>query len=307
MNNHKNLKKATVLRNIDYYTLSEDDEKYIQKYFNHELIELSRHIDISILQGITFSNTEYYEEAINIIDRGFPLKKRIIPSENAIAMTLPIKKGNDIKCHIVFNISAWTFESDYATLTLNTLYIIAHEMAHVEIMENLHKYKKDICFPKYIFSIRELKSFYFSKLAIEEFIACKISNIVDCGDTYFISFEKDVLNVLREIETTQKSFIEEYSDDSKYIEQICNLYGNLFILCSYYLGSKKEDIDYHIDIKNSFLFEYIDEMSVCLNKIFNEYPKFQDFHFDDIKGIFEKMIFNTLFNNSLRSEWNDYI
>ena len=48
-------------------------------------------------------------------------------------------------------------------------------------------------------------------------------------------------------------------------------------------------------------------MDLCLNNIFNEYPKFQDSHFDDIKSIFEKIIFNTLFNDSLLNEWNDYI
>lgn len=302
----ENLKDITVSKHIKYYTLDNDLNDELFTYFNPELGNLSRYIDISILEGITFSNSENYEYCINNLDRGFPVSK-IIPSKDAIGMTLPIKRGNDIKCHIVFNISSWSFEPDNKTLTLDTLYIIAHEMAHVEIMENLHKYEKNICFPKYFFSVRESKSFYFSKLAIEEFIACKISNIIECGNTYFTYFENNVLNILKEIETTQKHFIKEYNEDFNYIEKICDLYGKFFIFCSYYLGAKEENVDYHINIRNNLFFVYIDEMDLCLNNIFNEYPKFQDSHFDDIKSIFEKIIFNTLFNDSLLNEWKDYI
>ena len=57
----ENLKDITVSKHIKYYTLDNDLNDELFTYFNPELGNLSRYIDISILEGITFSNSENYE------------------------------------------------------------------------------------------------------------------------------------------------------------------------------------------------------------------------------------------------------
>lgn len=186
MNNKdtEELPEITVPLDMKYYFYGLSDEfiSSLNTIFNPNLGYLSRYIDISNLEAITFTCEDYYEDAINSIDRGFPITNRITPSKDGAAMTLPLKRDNNIKCHIVFNINKWTSnlnenenenENEYNLLTNHTLSIIAHEMGHVEIMNNLHKYKPNICFPQSFNSLKEAKGFEIPKLSIEEFGACK--------------------------------------------------------------------------------------------------------------------------------------
>lgn len=236
--NTKELPVASIPGDIEYYHYGLDDKTIpsLRTIFNPNLLYFSHYIDISILEAITFTGEDYYEAAINSIDRGFPIIDRITPSKNGAAMTLTLKRDSGIKCHILFNVNHWTKNTDNS-LTNHTLSIIAHEMAHVEITKNLYNYKKDICFPKLFNSFKAGKGFEISKKAIEEFGACKKS----------------------------------YEN-----------YGQLFILSSYYLGSKENSIEYHADIQNHKLFKYIKELLILLNEAYKNYPSWQDSGFYDI-------------------------
>lgn len=300
--------EITVPLDLKYYNYGLSDEfmSSLNTIFNPNLGCLSRYIDISNLEAITFTCEDYYEDAINSIDRGFPITNRIIPSKDGAAMTLPLKRDSNIKCHIVFNVNKWTSnlnenENEDNLLTNHTLSIIAHEMVHVEIMNNLHKYKPNICFPQSFNSLKEAKGFEIPKLSIEEFGACKKTYIIDDQNISLKDFESLLIQHLNEINGNQMIFINEFKNELNnninYYDACCNYaeksyknYGRLLILSSYYLGLKDNSIECHINIKNHELFKYIKELLILLNEAYKNYPFWQDSNFSDIKNLLEVIL-----------------
>lgn len=298
------LPEITVPSDLKYYIYGLSDEfmSSLNTIFNPNLGCLNRYIDISNLEAITFTCEDYYEEAINSIDRGFPITNRITPSKDGAAMTLPLKRDHNIKCHIVFNVNKWTSNEDEDNLLTNhTLSIIAHEMVHVEIMNNLHKYKPNICFPQSFNSLKEAKGFEIPKLSIEEFGACKRTYTIDNQNISLKDFESLLIQHLNEINGNQMIFINEFKNELNnhinyydacwnYAEKSYKNYGRLLILSSYYLGLKDNSIECNIDIQNHELFKYIKELLILLNEAYKNYPSWQDSNFSDIKNLLEAIL-----------------
>lgn len=298
------LPDITVPLNILYYNYRLSDEFILslEKIFNPYLVDYSRYIDISNLEAITFTCEDYYEEAINSIDRGFVISNRIKPSIDGAAMTITLKKDSNIKSHIVFNVNKWTKDEENL-LTGHTLSIIAHEMAHVEITKNLYNYKADICFPKSFPSFRKGKGFDISKSSIEEFGACKKSYLVDKENISLKYFECLLIKHLNEINVSQMKFIDEFKNEINnninyydacfnYAEKSYENYGRLFIISSYYLGSRANNIEHHINIKEHKLFKYIKELLIFLNEAYKNYPYWTDSSFSDIQSLLEYILIN---------------
>jgi len=298
------LPDISVPLDIQYYNIGLSNEFMysLSTLFNPNFLYFSRYIDISNLEAITFASENYYENAINSIDRGVPVIDRITPSENGAAMTLTLKRNSDIKCHIIFNVQHWTKNIDNL-LTNYTLSIIAHEMAHVEITKNLYNYKKDICFPKLFNSFKQGKGFEISKLSIEEFGACKKSYRIDKENISLKIFESLLIEQLNNININQMIFVNEFKDELNnnidYYEACFNYakksyenYGRLFIISSYYLGSKENSIECHVDIQNYELFKYIKELLILLNEAYKNYPSWEDSSFSNIQNLLEEILIN---------------
>lgn len=308
MNNEniEEIPEITVPTDMQYYSYGVSNEfmSSLNVIFNPNLGQLSRYIDISNLEGITFTLEDYYEDAINSIERGFPVLNRIIPSQDGAAMTLALKRDSNIKCHIVFNINKWNFKEENGKnlLTNHTLSVIAHEMVHVEIMNNLHKYKPNICFPKQS-TLKEGKGWETSKLCIEEFGACKRTYIIDDQNITLKIFEILLIQYLNKINVNQMVFINELKNEINnninYYDACCNYakksyenYGRLLIISSYYLGSKENSIECHINIKGHELFKYIEELLILLNEAYKNYPSWHDSNFSDIQNLLEEILIN---------------
>ncbi len=308
MNNEdiEELPEITVPLNIQYYGYGVSNEfiSSLITIFNPNLGQLSRYIDISNLEGITFALEEYYEDAINSIDRGLPIINRITPSQDGAAMTLALKRDINIKCHIVFNVSKWNFKEDNGEklLTNHTLSVIAHEMVHVEIMNNLHKYKCNICFPQQS-TLRKGKGLEISKLCIEECGACKRTYIIDDEKITLKDFETLLINYLEQVKVNQILFMNEFKEELNneisyhdaswnYAKKSYENYGRLLIISSYYLGSKENSAECHNNIKDNVLFQYIEELLIFLNESYKNYPSFQDSNFSDIQNLLENLLIN---------------
>lgn len=301
---NKVLPDITVPSNIQYYNYKLSDEFILslEKIFNPYLAFYSRYIDISNLEAITFTCEDYYKDAINSIDRGFYISDRIIPSINGVAMTVTLKRDSNIKSHIVFNVNQWAKNKENL-LTDHTLSIIAHEMAHVEITKKLYNYKADICFPKLFNSFRKGKGFDISKLSIEEFGACRKSYFIDKENISLKYFEYLLTKHLNDINLNQMKFIDEFKDEldnnidyydacSNYAEKSYENYGRLFIISSYYLGSRNHNIEHHINIKEHKLFKYIKELLIFLNEAYKNYPYWTDSSFSNIQNLLEYILIN---------------
>ena len=109
--------------------------------------ELSRHFDLSRLDGVTVAYA--CAQALLDLDRGYQTTVRLTASDThvvGIAMTLSVIRDGTLKSHVVLNAAflAPLEDSEHEHFA-PALHTIAHECAHVEITHKL-----DSAFPGFL-------------------------------------------------------------------------------------------------------------------------------------------------------------
>lgn len=126
---------------------SEDRAQQLGSLVGSFVRELSRHFDLSRLDGVTVAYD--YAQALLDLDRGYETTFRLTPSDTqvvGIAMTPSVIRDGSLKSHVLLNAAYMAaledFESEHFGFVLHT---IAHECAHVEIT---HRF--DTTFPGFL-------------------------------------------------------------------------------------------------------------------------------------------------------------
>jgi len=99
--------------------------------------ELSRHIDLSSLDGITVAGD--YNQALLDLDRGYVTSHKLTPSEElsfGVAMTPAVIRDGKVKSHIVINAGVvLPLENTNHEAFKLAFHTLAHECAHVEVTQ----------------------------------------------------------------------------------------------------------------------------------------------------------------------------
>ena len=123
-------------------------QKEFAELMNVLITEMSKHIDIRSLDGITITHESEYDNALEALDRGIETTKltRSTGEVIGVAIAPAVIRNNEVKSHIIYN---YNYISDITNPESNDhyqhLYTFTHELAHVEITNVIDK-----CFPNTI-------------------------------------------------------------------------------------------------------------------------------------------------------------
>lgn len=202
--------------------------------------ELSRHIDLSSLDGVTVAHD--YAQALSELDRGCQTSCNLTPSREmarGVAMTPAVMRDGKVRSHIVLDAEIMLPladpESDGFGLALH---LLAHECAHVEV-----KHRFDRCFPGVVLQ----KKFEDAHKSVRwqvidacwnEYIVTYI--VASIGDDPTEDYEETFLVALKETRSKANNFIKAFRDHRAVVQvagEVYGAYGELMRYASYLLGT----------------------------------------------------------------------
>ena len=203
--------------------------------------ELSRHIDMERLDGITVAYD--YKEALAGLDRGFETSRALTPTEESfgigVAMTPAVMREGVVKSHIVFSAGIIRIlENHDHEYHKDSLYLVAHECGHVHDQ----KYR-DLAFPGVL--LRKKAASYeqdvFQQIVQacwDEYAACRLSAGF-ATDGVIKGHEDTLLHRLENTRTEASEAIKAYrmhGDVQRLLIEAAGRYGDLMKFSSYFLG-----------------------------------------------------------------------
>lgn len=294
-------------------------QKDFAEFMNILITEMSKHIDIRSLDGITIAQENEYDNALAELNRGTERNKLIRSTGEVIgvAITPAVIRNNEIKSHIIYN---YNYISDITNTESNYhyqhLYTFTHELAHVEITNVIDK-----CFPntilrEKIYDLIKGNHSLINMTCIEEYCACRISGGLDKDNTIRDMYEETLINYLSKIEVSIENAIIQYKKDNQSVILCSKMYaeyGNLLKYASYYFGHiENQEFNWESSLKlveeinnNIWFKSYFMELKEVLNQLWLKYNQWGDkAEFDVISNIAKKMInekveFLILFNRML--------
>lgn len=203
--------------------------------------ELSRHINISSLDGITV--TTEYEDALAKFDRG--IKSTWIPKptneEYAVgaAMTLSALRGDVLKSHVFLHmgVAAGLQDPQHPDFPLS-LHTLAHELAHVEINAAFDRAFPGVMLRRQCNTVIENFHWQVIGAAWDEYAATLIS--AGIGHDHTDGYENTFLRVLSLTRDNANAKIREYrrhGDTDRVLGEVYGAYGNLLKYAAYHLGN----------------------------------------------------------------------
>jgi len=201
--------------------------------------ELSRHIDLSALDGVTVAFD--YAHALLDLDRGYETSHRLTPSEGivyGVAMTPSVMRDGRVKSHMVFHAGVLlALEDETHELYGQALHMLAHECAHVEVTERFNA-----AFPGMLLQ---------TKVGVHERYRWDI--IKACWDEYAVTqicapfgrrptedYEETFITALNETRQRANDLIKAYrlhGDHGRITGEVYGAYGELMKFAAYHLGN----------------------------------------------------------------------
>lgn len=201
--------------------------------------ELSRHIDLSNLDGLTVGGD--YARALAELDRGYESTIVLTPSNDVaigIAMTPSVMRDGQLKSHIVLNAGLMDKlrdpDDELFRLALHTL---AHECAHVEVTAAF-----DRCFPNVLLRARRADLQEHCRWDVilacwDEYAACRIS--AGFGEDPTEGYEQTFIQTLEIARTNANAAIRAYrrhGDHGRIVREVYAEYGRAMKYAAYLLG-----------------------------------------------------------------------
>lgn len=219
-----------------------DEESKIQlaRYTGDYLRELSKHFDLSSLDGVTVAQD--YNQALLELDRGFQTEHLLSPSQGrviGIAMTPAVIRDGCVKSHIVLN--SWYIKSllDEKDPNYNyAIHVLAHECGHVEVTA-----KFEASFPGFLATRTHETALESLRWGVilpvwDEYAVCAISH--GFGEDKTKAYEDIFLEYLATTRDTANAAIKTFrihGDARQLVDDVYMAYGNLLKYASYHLGT----------------------------------------------------------------------
>ena len=270
------------------------DWKNIIGCFLFYIKDINSVIKAETIEKIIFAIPETYEEAVKHVDKNQKV------SNGSLAITLTNKNDdNTISHHIIFNLTPYFFENlkynKDTILNFPYLNILSHEMAHIDLINNLHEIDDCICFANIVNQIEKRRFLVELKRAFEEFFACKLSCSFYPDNELEQSYKNHIFTYLEKISENQEKFIKNYqinNDYQSYFENSYKLLLNLFIYCGYYLGCRQENSQL---IQSNFIdMKRLENIFNQLYEYFYNIGKYRETInlniFDDLINYFEEIL-----------------
>ena len=248
--------------------------------------ELSRHIDLSTLDGITVAAN--YEQALLDLDRGYKTTHELTPSEEhaiGVAMTPAVVRDGKIKSHIVLNASYATHLENVEHEDFNqALHLLAHECAHVEVTQRFNT-----AFPGTLLQ----------RAPQDAHDAIRWQIILACWDEYAVTwisapfgrdptdgYEEVFIGALDKIKAQANELIKAYRlhrDINKVLFEVYGAYGDLMKFAAYHLGNLRgrglvwqERTQTTNALKGHWFALYFERLDEALQTIAKNYGEWED-------------------------------
>jgi len=202
--------------------------------------ELSRHIDLSALDGVTIAAD--YDQALLTLDRGYETSHRLTRTSDVaigVAMTPSVMREGMRKSHMVFNAGVLVplEDSDHDAFGL-AVHTLAHECAHVEISAAFDRCFPDTLLKKSYDNLHEAARWDIILACWDEYAATRIA--APFGEDPTEGYEQTFLSVLADARDRANGLIREYrrhGDVARIYREVAGVYGNLLKFACYHLGN----------------------------------------------------------------------
>jgi hypothetical protein len=202
---------------------------------------LSRYIDLERLAGITVAAD--YPAALVELDRGYETRHVLTPTTElgvGVAMTPAVMREGVVKSNIVFNAALlWPLlEGHEHELWKQTLYLVAHECAHVEVTKTFDQAFPGLLLQHRFGDIEESFRWQVIQACWDEYAACRISAPYGADDT-LTGLEETFVLALETTQDKANGHIREYRlhhDVERVWGEVVGTYGELMKFGSYLLG-----------------------------------------------------------------------
>lgn len=236
----------TIPKDLQFSARGFADEDYAKEamYKLHSVLTvISRSIDLTNLDGVTVAFD--YDDALAQLDRGYETAHTLTATKDAaigVAMAPTVIRAGMVKTHLVLNaiyaLSILEEPGEETEYWGQSLHLIAHECAHVEVTAAF-----DRCFPKHLLQKTHrsfLDNFRWQVILAtwDEYAACRITGTIgyDPADGYL----ETLIKVLRDTRSQCFEMIKAYRLHGN-VEQIATeVYGktgNLLKFASYFMGA----------------------------------------------------------------------
>jgi hypothetical protein len=248
--------------------------------------ELSRHIDLSGLDGVTVAYD--YNQALLDLDRGYATSFRLTPSEEfvvGVAMTPSVLRDGALKSHILFSAeSVLELENPEGEQFAVAVYTLAHECAHVEITRRFDTAFPNVLLRKAYDNPHDSMRWQVILACWDEYAATQISAPFGHDPTDW--YEQCFLVFLKETRPKANNLIKAYrlhADHGRIMAEVYGAYGELLESAAYHLGNMagrglspdalpatKAALDGH------WFAPYFDRLAACCKSIADDYGTWID-------------------------------
>ncbi len=216
----------------------EESVRHLSELVGLHVRELSRHINLSALDGVTIAGD--YDEALVDLDRGVtttsPLKRSNDDQAVGLAMAPAVIRDGVLKVHIVMHAGLAVGLMDQGSeLYQLALHALAHECAHVEVTAKL-----DAAFPGFVLQHRhsDLHENLRWQIITAEYAAACIS--APFGQDPTSEYEATFLTVLASARDNANELIKAYrlhGENGRIMGEVYSCYGDLMKFACYHLGN----------------------------------------------------------------------
>ena len=218
----------------------EADARSLAEHLMAYVKELSRHIDLAGLDGVTAGGD--YAVALAELDRGYESTMVLTPSNDeaiGIAMTPSVLRDGALKSHLVLNanLMAGLLEAGHELHGL-ALHTLAHECAHVEITAAF-----DACFPGVLLRTKKDNLLDHCRWEVilacwDEYAATRIA--AGIGEDPTDGYEETFVLLAETVRDKADALIAAYRDHGDHGRILCEAYGEygrLMKYAAYHLGN----------------------------------------------------------------------
>lgn len=202
--------------------------------------ELSRHIEMSALDGITIAAD--YDQALRDLDRGYETSYELTRTDDVaigVAMTPSVIRDGVRRSHMLFNVGVLLPLEDAKHEAFGlSLHTLAHECAHVEVSAAF-----DYCFPDTLLkktydNLRDAARWDIILACWDEYAATRIA--ARFGEDPTDGYEETFLTVLAHTRDRSNAFVRDYrlhGDVGRLYREVAGAYGNLMKFACYHFGN----------------------------------------------------------------------
>lgn len=219
---------------------TEDHAVRLAQLVGQYIHELSRHIDLSQLDGVTLAFD--YVQALSNLDRGYESSYQLAPSDRlvvGVAMTPNVMREGVIKSHIVLNANLiQPLENPDNENYALAFHILAHECAHVEVTHRFNTAFPCVLLQRSHPNLLDAYRWQIIMACWEEFAATYLS--AGFGQDPTEGYEDTFVQSLQESRDRANTAIRAYrvhGDHARVLGEVFGAYGELMKYTSYHLGN----------------------------------------------------------------------